>query len=287
MESQRHLHAEPAPDLYGRREIRRHRRQPAGLARGERGNPAQHRRLFKTTFAAESPAFKVADGGAGAVRLSRSLTSGALLSLSPDTAYKVSLLDKTTGIETTALEETVSGESPFAGKEGPVTLNAGDTYVIKIAATTETTTAGIGLTGTIVTRFDNVRVVGSASSTGGPGGPGNTLTNSELRTIVQSSMIGPAVLIRGKRVLAKAKCPALVGRACSITLTGMLSKRRPATAHRVGRVAKGRKRAMLLRVRPRAKARVMKARRLLFKETVRVGSARATVYKRLRLIKRG
>lgn len=242
---------------------------------------------FKTTFAAESPPFKVGDGGAGAVRLSRSLDSGAVAALNPQTTYLVSLLDKTTGIESSALEETISGASAFSGKEDSVTLNAGDIYVIKIAATTETTTAGVGLTGRIATRFDNVRLVGPGANPGGPGGPGGTLTNSELRTIMQSSLVGPAVLMRGKRILAKAKCPARVSRPCSITLTGLLSKRKPATARRVGRVAKGKKRPLLLRVKPRAKARVVKARRLLFKETVRVGSAHATVYKRLRLIKRG
>lgn len=247
--------------------------------------------LFKSTFTAESPAFKVGDGGPGSVRLSRSLDSGALLALAPQTAYTVSLLNKTTGIETIAVQETISSDSPFSGKEGSVTLNEGDTYVIKVAATTETTVAGVGLTGTIATRFDNLRVVGPGVTpgTGGPGGGGgnNTLTSSELRTIMQSSLVGPAVLMKGKRILAKAKCPAKIGRACSITLTGLLSKRKPATARRVGRVAKGKKRPLLLRVKPKAKARVKKANRLLFKETVRVGPVHATVYKRLRLIKRG
>lgn len=242
--------------------------------------------LFKTTFAAQSPPFKVGQGGAGSVRLSRSLESGTLAALNPQTSYVVSLLDQTTGSESKVLEETVVGASPFVGKEGAATLNAGDTYVIRIAATTETTTAGIGLTGTIATRFDNVRVVGPGANPGG-GGNGGALTNSELRALLQSSLVGPAVLLHGKRVLVKAKCPARIGRACSITLTGMLSKRKPATARRAAKVAKGRKRALRLRVKPRARGRVLKARRLLFKETVRVGPLHATVYKRLRLIKRG
>lgn len=243
--------------------------------------------LFKTTFAAESPPFRVGDGGAGALRLSRALDSGALLSLAPTTAYTVSLVDQTAGTEAAnVIEETVSGTTPFAGKESSVTLAAGHNYVIKIAATTETNTAGVGLTGTIAARFDNVRLVGPGVNPGG-GGNGSALTSSELRTIIQSSLVGPAVLMHGKRILAKAKCPPRIGRACAITLTGMLSRRKPATARRVGRVAKGKKRPLLLRVKPKAKARVKKANRLLFKETVRVGRVHATVYKRLRLIKRG
>lgn len=243
---------------------------------------------FKTTFAAESPAFKVGEGGAGAVRLSRALDSGAVAALNPQTTYVASLLDKTTGTESRVFEETVSGASPFSGREGSATLNAGDTYVIKIAATTETTTAGAGLTGTIATRFDNIRLVGpGVNPGGGGGGNGSALTNSELRTFLSSSLVGPAILMHGKRILAKAKCPARIGRACSITLTGLLSKRKPATARRVGRVAKGKKRSLVLRVKPRARAKVLKVRRLLFKETVRVGPAHAIVYKRLHLIKRG
>ncbi len=241
--------------------------------------------VFKTTFSAQSPPFTVGEGGSGALRISRSLESSGLAALNPQTTYLVSLLDQTTGIESSALEETISGVSPFADKEGTVTLVAGHTYVIKIGATTETTTAGIGVTGTIAARFDNVRLVGPGS--GAAGATGGALTNSQLRTILRSSLARSVVLVRGRRILVKAKCPARVGRPCRIVLTGMLSRRRPATARRVGRVAKGHKRPLLLRVRPRARARVHRARRLLFKETVRAGRAHATVYKRLRLIKRG
>jgi hypothetical protein len=37
-------------------------------------------------------------------------------------------------------------------------------------------------------------------------------------------------------------------------------------------------------VRPKARGKVKKAKTLLFKETVRAGKAKATVYKRLKLI---
>lgn len=242
--------------------------------------------IFKTAFTAESPAFKVGDGGAGALRLTRALDSGNLVGLNPQTDYTVSLLDKTTGSETQVLKDTVVGNSAFAPKEGPVSLQAGDVYVIKIAASTETTTAGVGLTGTIATNFDNVRLTGPGLNPGGGGAGANGLSSSELRTIIQSSLVGPAVLQKGKRVLAKAKCPPRLGRACSITLTGMFSKRKPATARRVGRVATGKKRPLVLRVKPKARVRVKAAKRLLFKETVQVGKVHATVYKRLRLIKR-
>lgn len=243
---------------------------------------------FKSTFAAESPPFKVGDGGVGSLRLARALDSGALLALNPQVSYTVSLVDQTAGAEATVVDETVSGNSVFAAKEGAVRLAAGHTYAIKVAASTETTTAGVGLTGVVAARFDNIRLVGPGLDPGGEaGGNGGTLSNSELRANLRSSLVGPAILMRGKRVLAKAKCPANVGRACAITLTGLLTRRKAATARRVGRVAKGRKRALVLRVKPKAREKVRKSHRLLFKETVRAGGAHATVYKRLRLIKRG
>ena len=59
-----------------------------------------------------------------------------------------------------------------------------------------------------------------------------------------------------------------------------------ATATRKVTVRKGKVKRVALKVRPKAKARVAKSKRLLFKERVRAGGAKATVYKRLKLIRR-
>ena len=42
----------------------------------------------------------------------------------------------------------------------------------------------------------------------------------------------------------------------------------------------------MLKVKPRARAKLVKSKRLLFKETVKAGKAKATLYKRLQLIRR-
>jgi len=62
--------------------------------------------------------------------------------------------------------------------------------------------------------------------------------------------------------------------------------RRPATGKRVVRVGKAKGRQIVLRVRPKARARIAKRRTLLVREKVRAGKARATVYKRRKLIRR-
>jgi hypothetical protein len=66
----------------------------------------------------------------------------------------------------------------------------------------------------------------------------------------------------------------------------MLSRKKAATSSRKAKVAKGKTRKFVLRVKPRGLKRVSQSKRLLFKETVRAGKAKATAYKRLKLIKR-
>ena len=66
----------------------------------------------------------------------------------------------------------------------------------------------------------------------------------------------------------------------------MLKKKKAATSSRKSKVAKGKTKKFVLRVKPKAKAKVAKSKRLLFKETVRAGKAKAIVYKRLKLLHR-
>ncbi|HEX5713894.1 MAG TPA: hypothetical protein VFX85_11320, partial [Solirubrobacterales bacterium] len=81
-------------------------------------------------------------------------------------------------------------------------------------------------------------------------------------------------------------CPAGVGRACSLSLQGLLSKRRAATTKRTSKIAKGKAKTLVLKVKPKARKQLATKKRLLFKQTVKAGSAKATVYKRLKLIRR-
>jgi hypothetical protein len=65
-----------------------------------------------------------------------------------------------------------------------------------------------------------------------------------------------------------------------------LKKRKPATANRTLKIAKGKSKRVVLRVKPRAKGKVAARKRLLFKVRVRAGKAQATAFKRLKLIRR-
>jgi hypothetical protein len=244
--------------------------------------------LFKSNVVEESPQFKSIDGGPGSLRLDRQFVPGGLVPLTPQAVYTVRLLDKTTGTEAQAITEAITGESAFAGKESTVTLTEGHTYAIQIESEIDSTVAGIGLTGTSTIRFDNV--VLAPVSGGGGGGKGSTggkngLSNVQLASLMQGSLVGPAVL-KGKRLFVKAKCPAPVGIACRVSLQGLVKKGKAATATRSSKIPMGKAKQLVLKVKPKAREKVARKSRLLFKQKVKAGDATATLFKPLKLIRR-
>jgi hypothetical protein len=246
--------------------------------------------LFKSTVTLQSPDFTVGSNGDATLHLDRQFVAGSAIDLAPELTYDVTLLDRTADDKSEPLTETLANEPDFVGKDRAVTVKQGHTYAIVITAQTSSTVAGTGLlSGTTSARFDNVSVTVQTASGGagnGSGAAGGNLTDSRLAALIQGGgLIGPAVL-KGNKVSVKVRCPKQVGRTCRIALTGMLTKRKPATTTRKVTVRKGKVKRVVLKVRPKAKARVAKSKRLLFKERVRAGTAKATVYKRLKLVRR-
>jgi hypothetical protein len=246
--------------------------------------------LFKSTVTLQSPDFTVSSAGDATLHLDRQFVAGSAIDLAPELTYDVTLLDRTADDKSEPLTEALANEPDFVGKDRAVTVKQGHTYAIVITAQTSSTVAGTGLlSGTTSARFDNVSVTVQTASGGGGkgnGGAGGNLTDSRLAALIQGGgLIGPAVL-KGNKVSVKVRCPKQVGRTCKIALTGMLTKRKPATTTRKVTVRKGKVKRVVLKVRPKAKAKVAKSKRLLFKERVRAGTAKATVYKRLKLVRR-
>jgi hypothetical protein len=249
--------------------------------------------LFKADATMESPDFNVGDGGTGTLSLDRQFAPAGILELQGTLNYTASLVDKTAGTESKAISELVTGPSPFIAKSGPASLVAGHTYAIKIASTTTVSLAGLGLIGTTAARFDNVVLTGPGSNGNGGGGENgnngnngkNGMTDARLNTLMQGSLVGPAVL-KGKRLFVKAKCPAAVGQACKVSLLGLLKKGKAATTVRTAKIPAGKTKQLVLKVKPKAKGKVVKKSKLLFKEGVKAGPAKTTVYKRLKLVRR-
>jgi hypothetical protein len=243
--------------------------------------------LFKSTVTLQSPDFTAASAGDATLHLDRQFVPGSLVDQAPQSTYVVTLIDRTAGTKSEVLTETIPAASEFIGKDHAATVKAGHTYALAITTETSSTVAGTGLGGgTTSTRFDNVSLsVQTSGGNGGGAGAGGSLTNQQLQSLIGGSLIGPAVL-KGDKITVKARCPAKVGVACRITVRGMLSPKKPATSSRKAKVAKGKTKRFVLRVKPKAMKKVSQSKKLLFKETVRAGKAHATVYKRLKLIRR-
>jgi hypothetical protein len=241
--------------------------------------------LFKSTVTLQSPDFTVAGAGDATLHLDRQFASGSLVDLAPQATYDVTLIDRTAAAKSEVLTEAMPAASEFIGKDHAATVKAGHTYALSIKTETSSTVAGAALLGgTTSLRFDNVSLTVDTSG-GSGGGSGGSLTDQQLRSLIGGSLIGPAIL-KGNKIMVRAKCPAKVGVACRIALRGMLTKKKSATSSRKAKVAKGKTRKFVLRVKPKALKKVSQSKRLLFKETVRAGKAKATVYKRLKLVKK-
>jgi hypothetical protein len=244
--------------------------------------------LFKSTVTLQSPDFTVSSAGDATLHLDRQFAFGSLVDLAPQATYGVTLLDRTAGTKSEVLTEAMPAVSEFIGKDHAATVKAGHIYALSIKTETSSTVAGTALLGgTTSLRFDNVSLaVDTAGGGGGSGGgSGGNLTDQQLRSLIGGSLIGPAIL-KGNKITVKAKCPAKVGVTCRIALRGMLSRKKAATSSRKAKVAKGKTKKFVLRVKPKGLKRVSQSKRLLFKETVRAGKAKATVYKRLKLVRR-
>jgi len=242
--------------------------------------------LFKSTVTLQSPDFTVARAGDGTLRLDRQFDSGSLVDQAPQATYAVTLIDRTASVQSVPLTESLSSASGFTGKDRAVPVRAGHVYAISITTETSSTVAGTALGGgTTSVRFDNVSVAVRTGGSGSGGNGGGALTNGQLLSLLKGSLVGPARQ-KGNRLSVKVRCPAAVGRTCAIGLQGMFRKRKPATSTRRAKVRKGKAKSVVLKVKPKARKRIATRKRLLFKATVRAGKARATFYKRLKLVRR-
>lgn len=266
--------------------------------------------LFKGTAKWSSPQFSVpVEAITGVeVRLDRAFDPGNLVNVGPEASYAVILEDLTAGTSTTVLNETLGeGDEAFvAANAAPASVVGGHAYRLSIDTETIQSTAALSvISGTSTLSFDNVGLTVRSSEPGGKGKGGggegegrkrsssdsgsgsSSLTDRQLLSLLrQSAVTGPA-LLKGRRLLVKVACPAKVGHACRITAQGLLGRRRAATVRRTVKVAKGKGKRIALRVKPRARGKLRKRRRLLVREKVRAGKAKATLYRKRKLIRRG
>jgi hypothetical protein len=256
--------------------------------------------LFSGAETWNSPPFTVPVGAVtgASLRLERAFDAGGLVDVEPEATYTVTLHDLSAGTSAVVLSEEVGeDDSIFAPRGGSASVVSGHAYQLSIAATTAQSTLALSLlSGTTNLRFDNVGLQvetaeGGASSSGGKGAGGSgdgkfgSLTDARLLDLLRGTTTAP-VVIKGNRLFAKVTCPAKVGRACRIVAQGLLSRRKPATVKRTIKVPKGRSKQIALRLKPKAKGKLAKRKRLLLREAVHAGRAHATLYRSRALIRR-
>jgi hypothetical protein len=262
--------------------------------------------LFRGTETWNSPTFTVPVGAVtgAAVRLDRAFSPGGLVDVAPTATYTVTLRDLSTGTSAAVLNETLGGaDTTFASRAAAASVVGGHSYQLSIeGATAQSTLALSLLNGTTDLRFDNVGLRVETADGGDGGGGGNdgsgsgggsgagsgkfsSLTDARLLALLRGATAAPAVL-KGDRLFAKVSCPAKVGAACRIAAQGLLSRRKAATTRRTVKVPKGSSRQIVLRLEPKAKKQVAKRKRLLLREAVKAGSAKATLYRSRALSRR-
>jgi hypothetical protein len=252
----------------------------------------------------ESPRFTY--GGAGgkeakaiSFTIDRRASVDQLLAVAGNSAeYTVRLIDLSEGGKALPLlaPATLAGAHSWTtvsrGSIDPASLIAGHDYRIQV---TSSYTTGTSVLVSGSADYDNVVLTASdGTDRGGKGkgkgagsgaGAGGALSEQRLADLLRQATPGTAVL-RGKRLLVRVKCPRKIGHTCRTTAQGLLRKNRPATGKHTVLVRSGKSRLIVLRVKPKARKKVAKRKRLLVRQKVRAGKVTATVTKSRRLIRR-
>jgi len=258
--------------------------------------------LFKGTATWTSPTFTapvepIVDAR---LRLDHAFDPGALIDVGPVADYTVTLADLTAG--TSAVlhsEQLAEGDEEFATASAPAALVGGHRYQLSIAAEIAQSTVALSvLNGTTKLSLDNVGIVvesavdGKGRKVSGDGegddrrSRSSALSDQRLLSLLNGSTSAAAAILKGKRLFVRVNCPASIGRSCRITAQGMLTRRKPATTKRTVKVSKGKSKRIVLRPKPKARTKLIKRKRLLIRQKVSAGPARATVYKQRKLIRR-
>jgi hypothetical protein len=131
---------------------------------------------------------------------------------------------------------------------------------------------------------------GAGDQTGSRGTKGDegsgTLSATRLREVIGAQGLAATAILRHGRVTVTGMCPKSIKRACTVRVRGMLTGKKVATSSGRARIAGGGRHRFSVALTPKARGPVRKSGRLLVKEWVRAGDARATLYKRVRLVQK-
>jgi hypothetical protein len=124
-----------------------------------------------------------------------------------------------------------------------------------------------------------------SGGTKGATGAGGGVSSAELKGLITSQGLSGASLRNG-RLIVTGNCPKGIKTACTVRIQGMLTKTKVATSTGRAKIAKGGKHSFAIALKPQARHKIQTQTKILVKEWVRAGKARATVYKTLTLVKK-
>jgi len=252
----------------------------------------------------ESPSFTYS-GAAGReakaidFSLDRRASVDRLLAVAGNSAeYTVRLIDLSDGGQAVTLiaPTTLAGANSWTGVSrrsiDPESLEPGDRYRIQITSSYTTGTSVLvsgnaDYDNVVLSASDGVGRGGKKGNGSGNGNGGSASNSGRLEGLLRQTTPATAVLGgNGKKLFVRVRCPRKVGHACRTTAQGLLRKHRPATLKRTVHLRSGKSKLLVLRVKPKARKRIAKRKRLLVRQKVRAGKATATILKSRKLIRR-
>jgi hypothetical protein len=243
-----------------------------------------------------SPAFTYAGNGGSVpatVTFDMNMLSDVadLLSASQlnDSSYRVDLVDVAAGTQVsvvppTLLSANTSWTAIPTATVNPALLGLGRSYQLRISTSYHSAGA---VTAAGELGFDNVklRTAGQAVAAGANGGSGIT-SSGQLRDLAESVILPGSAKLAGDKLRMKLRCPAVASpKPCKIQVQGLAKGKfsKAATARKVVTIKAGKTKVVKLRVKPAYLAAYKTAKKIWVKSTIRVGSIRVTVRKRVKL----
>jgi hypothetical protein len=222
--------------------------------------------------------------GSASVGLSIQPTISALLGLSNNSSYRVDLVDQANqGViqvaGPTALVNNTAWASTPTANVNPSLLTLGHSYKIVISTAYQSVVALLqnGDVG-----YDNV----SLTTAGGNGG--STITDTATLTqLILSQGLPNSATLSGSKLKLKVKCPKQAAPlACQYALQGLSKGKtsKPATKRKKATIKAGKKKNVVIKVKPKFLAKYQKAKKINVKAKVTVGNVKVNVVKKMKLI---
>lgn len=222
--------------------------------------------------------------GSAIFNLSIQPTLQNLLGISNTSNYRVDLVDQANNsvIQVTGPTSLV-GNSAFASAPtatvNPSLLTLGHSYKIRIS-TAYQSVAALLQNGDV--GYDNVAL----TTAGGNGG--STITDTATLTqLILSQGLPNSATLSGNKLKLKVKCPKQAAPLpCQYVLQGLSKGKssKPATKRKKANIKAGKKKNVVIKVKPKFLAKYQKAKKVNVKAKVTVGNVKVNVVKKMKLI---